>query len=199
MAKELDPQDLKSAVNFLYEVGMLAQTPRSGFYFLGSGRQSTAEHLNRVTYIGFVLAFMEGNVDTEKILKMCLFHDLAEVRTSDLNYVHQKYVERHEDKAVQDLTSIVPFGADILAIITEYEERKTPESIIVKDADNLEWILSLKEQVDIGNARAESWLPSAIKRLKTKSAKKLAEGIMQTNSDEWWFDRDSPWWVDRNK
>ena len=35
---------------------------------------------------------MEEKIDSAKILEMCLFHDLAETRVSDLNYVHQKYV-----------------------------------------------------------------------------------------------------------
>jgi len=33
---------------FLYEVGMLQRTPRSGFAFLGSGKQSVAEHTYRM-------------------------------------------------------------------------------------------------------------------------------------------------------
>lgn len=193
--------NLKSTVNFLFEAGMLAQTPRSFSGLLGGGRQSVAEHLNRVCYIGYVLSIMEGgNLSVEKILKMCLFHDFAEARVSDLNYVNQKYVDRHEDRAVQEFTKALDFGGDVLQTVEEYEARETPESIIVKDADNLEFILSLKEQVDIGNARAADWLPPAIKRLKTESAKKLAEEIMNTKSDEWWFgDKDDKWWVSREK
>jgi putative hydrolase of HD superfamily len=33
---------LEKIVDFLFEVGMLAKTPRSGFFFLGSGEQSVA-------------------------------------------------------------------------------------------------------------------------------------------------------------
>lgn len=192
--------DERSIVNFLFEVGILAKTPRSGFYFLGSGEQSVAEHVHRVVYIGFVLASMEKGVNMEKVLKMCLFHDLAEARISDLNYVHQKYTERHEHKAIEDLSATLPFGDELTGVIGEYEERTSKEAIIAKDADNLEWIISLKEQVDTGNTRAESWLPSAVKRLKTKSGKALAETILNTNSDEWWFsDKQDAWWVNRGK
>jgi putative hydrolases of HD superfamily len=59
---------------------------------------------------------------------------------------------------------------------------------------------SLKEQVDTGNSRAETWLPSAMKRLKTEEAKQLAEVIVKTKSDNWWFnDKESQWWVSRNE
>ena len=194
-------ENLKSIANFLYEAGMLAKTPRSGFQFLGSGNQSVAEHTNRAVFISYVLAWMHGNkVDLDKVLKMSLFHDFAEARVSDLNYVHQKYTERHEDKAVEDMVSTVPFGDDIKEILDEYEERQSIESKIAKDADNIEWIIALKEQADIGNERALVWIPPAVKRLKTEEAKRLVDVILKTDSDEWWFgEKDDSWWVNRNK
>ena len=193
-------KDLKSVVDFLFEVGILSKTPRSGFYFLGSGEQSVAEHVHRTLYAAFVLSSMEKDVDTEKVLKMALFHDLAEARTSDLNYVHQKYAQVNEQKAIEDLAKTVNFGGEILAIIKEYRERKTKEAILAKDADQIEWLLSLKEQVDTGNSRAKTWLPPVFKRLKTDTAKKLAEIIIKNNSDDWWYsDKESSWWINRDK
>lgn len=193
-------KDIKKTADFLFEVGMLAKTPRSGFFFLGSGEQSVAEHINRTSYIGFVLASMDKTTDVSKILKMCLLHDLAEARVSDLNYVHQKYTERKEEKAIEDLTAGVPFGEDIKAIIDEYEKRESKEAKFAKDADNLEFLMSLKEQVDIGNHRAEAWIPALLKRFLTDEAKRLANAIVETDSDHWWFgDKNDGWWVDRNK
>ncbi len=194
--------DYKQIANFLFEVGILAKTPRSGFHFLGTGEQSVAEHLNRVSYIGFMLAMIDGDVDVSKVLQMCILHDIGEARISDLNYVHQKYVERKEKEAHEDLAASVPFGDKILAMINEYEERKTKEAILVKDADNLEWILALKEEVDKGNERALLWIKSAVKRLKTKNAQILVKEILKTDSNDWWFDKKaqkSKWWVNRNK
>lgn len=192
-------RDIKPIVDFLFEVGILSKTPRSGFHFLGSGEQSVAEHINRVVYVGYVLSIMEGKVDTAKVLKMCLFHDLAEARTSDLNYVHQKYTESDEHKAIADLAKTLEFGDDIIKTLSEIAERKSKEALLAKDADQLEWILSLKEETDIGNSRAETWIPSAVKRLKTKSAQVLAKKIIKTNSDDWWFaDKKDSWWVNRD-
>lgn len=194
--------NIKQVVNFLFEVGILAKTPRSGFHFLGTGDQSVAEHVNRVSYVAYMLALMDGKVDVNKVLEMALFHDISESRISDLNYIHQKYVERKEAEAHKDLAASVPFGNRILNVINEYEERKTDESIIVKDADNLEWILALKEEVDTGNTRALEWIKSAIKRLKTKNAQMIVKEIMRTDSNDWWFDKKSQkskWWVNRNK
>lgn len=193
--KKLDP-----IVDFLFEVGILSKTPRSGFFFLGSGEQSVAEHINRVVYIGFVLASLDKTVDMAKVLKMCLFHDVTEARISDLNYVHQKYTDRHEHKAVSDLVQPLSFGKDIEDVINEYEERKTKEAKLAKDADNLEFLLCLKEQVDIGNKRAKTWIPPLLKRIKTSQGKSLAKKIIEIDSDNWWYgEKDSDWWVTRNK
>lgn len=192
-------KDTKNIVNFLFEVGILSKTPRSGFHFLGSGKQSVAEHVHRVVYVGYVLSALDGDADTEKVMKMCLFHDLAEARTSDLNYVHQKYALSDEERAVSDLANSLEFGQDILETLREFRERKTKEAKLAKDADQIEWILSLKEEVDTGNTRANTWIPSAVKRLSTDAAKKLGEKIIKTNSDDWWFsNKDDRWWVTRN-
>lgn len=189
---------MQSIADFLFEIGILSHTPRSGFHFLGSGHQSVSEHILRVIYVGYVLSIKEKVADPGKVMKMCLFHDLPESRTSDLNYVHQKYVDRREDQALNDLAGTLEFGADILEVVKEYEDRKTKEAIIAKDADNIEWILSLKEQVDIGNSRAKEWIGYAVKRLKTKSAQRLATQIIKTQSDHWWRGNGkSEWWVSR--
>ena len=186
-------------INFLFEAGILAKTPRSGFHFLGTGEQSVSEHILRTVLIGYSLASMEKGVDAAKVMKMCLLHDFAEARTSDLNYVHQKYVVSDEEKAIEDLVQTVPFGDDIKQTLMEYKERKSIEALFAKDADQLEWLLSLKEQVDIGNRRAEQWMISAEKRLKTAAAKELARKIRETDSNGWWFgDPEDRWWIDRS-
>lgn len=177
---------LKNVTNFLFEVGILSKTPRSGFHFLGTGDQSVAEHVNRTCFIGYALAMMDGKVDVSRVLKMCLLHDISETRISDLNHIHQKYVERKEHDAVRDITDPLPFGEDMFEVIKEYEKRESKESILAKDADNLEWIVSLKEEYDSGNTRAHVWAMSAVKRLKTEYARMLVREIMKTNSNAWW-------------
>lgn len=192
-------ESLEKIANFLFETGMLAKTPRSGFFFLGSGEQSVAEHLNRAAYIGYSLAQLAGDVDVGKVVQMCLFHDISEARISDLNYVHQKYTERLEEKAHEDLVASLPFGGEVKKLIDEYEERQTKEAKLTKDADNLEFLLSLKEQVDIGNERAKTWIPPLMGRFLTDEARQLAEVIIDTDSDGWWFgDKNDEWWTHRN-
>lgn len=186
---------MKQLINFLFEVGMLKKTPRTGYQFLGSGQESVAEHSFRTAVIGYLLSQQEAGADTYKITLMCLFHDFHEARTGDHNYVNKKYVKVDEDKAVQDLSKDLPFGDDIISLTREFNEGDSLEARISRDADQLDLILELKEQQDLGNRSAKDWLGYALKRLQTESAKRLAEEAMNTTYSDWWFEKKSDWWI----
>ena len=111
------------------------------------------------------------------------------------NYVNKKYVKVDEDKAVQDLSNGLPFGDDIITLTREFNEGDSLEARISRDADQLDLILELKEQLDLGNRSANDWLVYALKRLQTESAKKLAEEVMNTAYTDWWFEKKTDWWV----
>jgi len=186
---------MKNLANFLFEVGMLKRTPRTGFQFLGSGAESVAEHSFRTAIIGYTLAQIDGQVDAARVMQLCLFHDIPEARTGDLNYVNKKYVQVDEQKAIDDLAGNLPFGDDYRQTLAEFMARKTPEALIANDADQLEMILALKEHKDLGNRYADEWYPFSIERLKTEAARQLAASIWNTDSSKWWFDDNRDWWV----
>ncbi|MEA1935720.1 MAG: HD domain-containing protein [Thermodesulfobacteriota bacterium] len=189
---------MKDIVNFLFEVGMLRKTPRTGFQFLGSGCESVAEHILKTIFIGYTLCKLRDDVDELKVLKMCLVHDLPEARTGDMNYVYKKYVTVDEDKAVRELTEELLFGDEIKAAIDEFNEKKTEESLIAHDADQLSLIYQLKECGDLGNKYSREWITFAARRLFTDTAKKMADTIIETDSSGWWFKDKSDWWVNGN-
>ncbi len=186
---------MKNIANFLFEVGMLKRTPRTGMQFLGTGSESVAEHAFRVVCIGYVLAQMEGDVDEALVIKMCLMHDLHEARTGDLNYMNKKYVTVDEQKAVDHLTENLPFGEDIKETVEKFNDGDSRESLLANDADQIDLILMLKENKDLGNKYADEWISFALKRLRTETGKKLAEQIIETDSTHWWFHDKSDWWV----
>jgi len=186
---------MKELINFLFEVGMLKKTPRTGYQFLGSGKESVAEHTFRMTIIGYLLSLQEPQADSMKTTLMCLFHDLHEARTGDLNYVNKRYVQIDEDKAIQDLAKGLPFSDQIVSLTREFTEGKSVEARISRDADQLDLILSLKEQQDLGNTYAREWLHYALKRLQTEAARSMAQEILETDSTEWWFEKKTEWWV----
>ena len=80
-------------------------------------------------------------------------------------------------------------------LLTEYREETTPEAILAHDADQLEMLLQLKEHMDEGSPSAEDWTPFVLRRLRTDTARELAQRILDQDSASWWFDQDSDWWV----
>ena len=192
---------MKKIANFLFEAGMLKKTPRTGYQFLGSGEESVAEHTFRVVCIGYTLSkLVSEKINDVRLLKMCLFHDLPEARTGDHNYVNKKYVSIDEKKAIHDLTSPLPFGNEIAELIEEFAQQTTLESRLANDADQLDFLLQLKEYGDLGNKYTHDWSQAVIKRLQTKVARDLAKEILETDSSAWWYhDKTDPWWVNGEK
>jgi len=186
---------MKRIVEFLFEIGMLKKTPRTGYQFLGSGKESVAAHSFRTAVIGYALAVDQEEVDTEKVVLMCLFHDFPEARTGDHNYVNKKYVHIDENRAIKDQVQSLPFAKEVLALNREFNKGQTIEAKIARDADQLDLIFELKEHLDIGNAYAKDWLTFAVKRLTTDKAKKMAEMVLATDWTSWWFDKKTDWWI----
>ena len=179
---------MKAIANLLFEARILKHIPRSGFHFLGSGRESVAEHTFLTTFIGYVLAQMHPGIDQLKLLQMCLIHDLSEARTGDLNYVQKKYVVTDEAKAVADLTKNVPFGHAISGLLEAFNAGESLEARLAHDADQLALVLELKALCDSGYDGPEAWLPHVVARLQTEVGQNLAKQVLKTASDAWWFD-----------
>jgi len=138
---------------------------------------------------------MDSRLDEQKVMKLCLFHDLPEARTGDMNYVNKKYVHVNEEKAVAELTETLPFGRDIRAAIEEFNRRESPEARIAHDADQLALIIQLKEYGDLGNKYSQEWISFAVQRLGTDNGKRLAESILKTDFSSWWFKDKGDWWI----
>ncbi|MCX8085187.1 MAG: HD domain-containing protein [Calditerrivibrio sp.] len=184
--------DIDRVVNFFFEVGILQHVRRSGNVFLGSGEQTVASHIFRTVLIGYTMAKM-ASADPLKVILMTLFHDVEETRTGDLNYLQQMYVKSDDERALKDLLDGLPMSDEVYSIIKEYSAAETLEAKLAKDADTLELILFLKEQMDKGNKQAENWISAAKKRLITTLAKELAISIEKTNYYDWWYGIRNDW------
>lgn len=178
----------KKLANYLYEVGSLRKLVRAHrqSLFIDDLSDNIASHSYRVAMIGWFLANEEG-ANQNKVLTMCLFHDVAEARSNDHNWVHKRYVKVFEDEIVKDQLKNLPGNRKIKKTLKEYEERKTLEAKIAKDADLLDQVLLIKEHAWQGSNEAKSWsLDAHTKGLKTKTAKRLAKEIVKTKPSEWW-------------
>jgi len=182
-------------VDFLYEAMMLKRTPRTGYAFLGHGRENVAEHSFGVCVLAFTLARMNGQADLARILKLALFHDLAEARTGDLNYMNKRYSTVDEDRAMKDATDDLPFGLELLEGWEEWRRCESLEARLAADADQLDMILELRRLETLGSEQARDWLFYAHKRLKTDEGRQLFEEITGSDPTRWWFEKKDEYWV----
>ncbi len=177
----------------MQQAGMLMLMPRTHMRQLGNTFDTVASHSFHVAIIGYCLARMEGlsHESGMKTATMGLFHDLAEARTGDLDFVAKHYTTADEDKAIRDQYSGLPFENDLLNLSSEYEERESLEAKCAKDADSLEQMYQESVLAWQGNKMAQKWFESDYKDrvpgLRTQSAKDLAMRMKDVNPQEWWW------------
>ncbi len=176
----------QNLADLLFEANFLKKVPRSGFQFLGAGRESVAEHSFTTAFIALVMSHMIPEADSMRLVGMCLIHDLPEARIGDLNYVQKQYVKADETRALADGSGELPMGSEFRAWLEEFNQGTTLEARLANDADQLSLVLELKTLSDIGYSPPDQWLPSVLKRLKTDTGKQLAAIIMKSDHDHWW-------------
>jgi len=193
-----DRDRLTRLADLCFEAGMLRKTPRTGYQFLGSGAENVAEHSFRTSFIGFMLATMAG-ADPYRTMALCLFHDLPEARTGDFNYVNKLYNTADPRRALTDALAGTGLSATILPLHDELEAASTPEAALAQDADQIDLIANLKEELDLGNRYAKDWIEASLGRLRTEAGRNLARTIAETDHSAWWFlGPDSRWWSRKN-
>lgn len=181
------------------EAGMLKKIPRSGFAFLGSGEESVAEHSFRTCVIGFALARLSG-ADLARTVFLCLFHDLHEARTGDFNYVNHRYNSANARQALENAVEETGLETEILSAFDEFEAGESLEAITAHDADQLDLICNLQQELAKGNQFAVEWLDSALARLRLPISRELADAILKTDPNNWWYGRiDKTWWISHGK
>lgn len=181
--------DLSRLTDFLHEAGQLRHTPRSGYQFLGSGTESVAEHSHRAAIIGYALARLVG-ADPARTAMICLFHDLGEARTGDMNYVNKRYCVPREREALSDALSGTPFS-EILDFYDAHAAATQPdapiEAQLAHDADQLDLLLNLQREFELGNPQAATWMDAVSNRLLTVVGRELAPVIRSRPHTAWWF------------
>ncbi|MFH1855027.1 MAG: HD domain-containing protein [bacterium] len=187
---------LKRDVELLFEAGTLRFVDRMWKQLFGPELQNDAEHAFRVIWSALILAKMEQlsgrnrkqNIDTGKLIKMALVHDLVESRTGDTHYLSRRYTKRDDMLAIKDIFKSTSLDKEFVEIFKEYEERKTLEAKIVKDADNLDIDIETREVEYRGGKIPRMWRKfrtTARADFYTKSAKKLAQAVVKADPNDW--------------
>lgn len=176
-------------INLFYEIGSLRKMKRSYILHMLQDVESVAEHSHRVILIAYFLS-KEVKADPYKTMLMAAFHDLSETRTGDANWHQKEYVTHDEAKAQEAQFSLMGNPAlEIKEILNEYHERKSLESKIAKDADNVDYILNLKELELQGNLEAKRRLNSkdvSKRHLYTDLAKRMFDDLLKSKPNDWY-------------
>ena len=180
---------LERDIELLYEIGSLRHVPRGWRQHLGMDCSSDLEHTYRVIYLALMLARMEGGCDENKIFRMALVHDIPETRVSDHSYVQKAYVTNiDEEKAAKDMFDRTSLE-DFYETFVSFEDRGSLEAKIVKDADNLDIDIELKELEEQGSQVPRKWAKNRRmvrdEKLYTESAKKVWDAIEASDPSSW--------------
>lgn len=119
-------------------------------------RESVAEHCWRTALMADLLREEFPEVDTDRVISMCLHHDMGEAVTGDIPvFAKTGSDESREEAAVRSLLEQLPAPQRerLKALFDEMRALQTPEARLYKALDKLEALISHNESA------LESWLP----------------------------------------
>lgn len=137
--------DLQGRLAFIQAAEQLKSVLRCAY--TATGRQeSTPEHTWRLCLLAMVLQDGLGPLDFERLLKMCVIHDLGEALHGDVPAVAQSADSNKSESERQDLIALMaPLPAQLqtefLALWDDYDQATSPEARVVKALDKLETII----------------------------------------------------------
>ena len=120
-------------------------------------RESVAEHSWRLSLMALLCRDEYPDIDINKVIKMCIIHDLGEAITGDVPAFNKTDADREKEaEAVEKLVSTLPenYSNEFSMLFSEMEKRETPEAKLFKSLDNLEALISHNE------ADISTWLPN---------------------------------------
>ncbi len=142
-------------ITFLNKIEKLKCNTRHS-WTSNSRQESVAEHCWRVAVMALLCEEEYPDIDMNKVVKMCLIHDLGEAVLGDIPaFIKTESDETAEEKAVDNLVSELPAStySEWKALFAEMKELSTPEAKLCKSLDKLETLVSHNE------ADISTWLP----------------------------------------
>ncbi len=137
--------DLAGTLDFLRHAEQLKNTIRSAHTSAGRP-ESVAEHTWRLCLMALVFKPHFPAVDFERLIKICIIHDLGEALGGDIPAPEQGQAgAKAADERADLLHLLAPLPITLQDEITtlwdEYEAAATPEAQLAKALDKLETIL----------------------------------------------------------
>ena len=147
--------DTHSLIGFLRVMARLKDAPRH-CWTPGGRRESVAEHSWRVSLMAMLMKDEFPGVDIDKVVRMCLVHDIGEAITGDI----PTFLKTDADRVVEgrEVDALIgglpaPWPRELGALFDEMEALQSPEAKLYKALDRMEAIQSHNE------SGADTWLP----------------------------------------
>ena len=153
-------------IDFLGKIEKLKSVPRHCVTADGVV-ENVAAHSWRTAVMAYLMKDELEDIDTDKVIRMCLLHDIGEAVTGDIPTFEK--TEEHEEvekQAVDELLKSLPgpLYQEITALFEEMDARETKEARVYKALDKLEAVIQ-HNQSDI-----RTWLPLEYDLQKTYAA-----------------------------
>lgn len=146
--------------------------------------ESVADHSYSMTLMAMILSEIQG-MDTKKIVKMSLLHDLAESVVGDLTpdeITKSKKLEL-ENNAMKKILTELPnnLTEEYQEIWNEFQMHQSEESVFVHEIDKLEMAFQAKTYLKKGfpMEKIQSFIDSANNEIQNKQLQKIMSNLFQ--------------------
>jgi len=140
-------------------------------YTKNGRHESVAEHSWMMTLMAYFMKDEFPEVDMDKVVQMCIIHDLGECFTGDIpTFDKTKAHEEKEENLLYSWVRTLPenYANEMIELYEEMAERKTIESKIYKAIDGLEALI----QHNISDL--STWIPKEYELNRTYADDKVA-------------------------
>ena len=152
MAENIYNEDINVRFNkklqFLILIDKMKSVYRQTLLADKSRRETDAEHSWHIAMMAMLFAeFAPEGVDKERVIKMCLVHDLVEIYAGDTFCYDEKAGEdkaQREMRAAQKLFSVLPAedGEEIKGLWLEFEKQETPDAVFAASLDRFQPLIN---------------------------------------------------------
>lgn len=135
--------EIRELLNVLIIAERLKDTTRHCYTSKGR-HESVAEHSWMMTIMAFFMKNEFPDADMNKVIQMCIIHDLGECFTGDIpTFMKTREHECMETNLLNEWIDSLPEATkvEMKALYKEMEERKSIESKIYKAIDSLEALI----------------------------------------------------------
>lgn len=111
-------------------------------------RESVAEHSWRIALMAYFVRDEFPEADMDKVIRMCLIHDLGEIFTGDIpTFFKTDADEQKEEVLLAEWVRSLPepYAEEMEALYREMEEQQTIEARVYKAMDSLEAVIQHNE------------------------------------------------------